>query len=350
MKLAARRLEPFIISKVISPVVYRLTLPPTWKIFPTFHASLLSPYKEMEEHGTNFLEPPPELVGGNEEYEVEKVLGYRTHGQWKKKQYLIKWKGYSEAHNSWEPEENLNAPDLVKEYHNQHGAKTRRIVYKESNHEHSRTMAPRLASTHHTCLSNIENFDYFVGNRATDGIQQALESCEIHTYTPTEYEEPVASHHVDEQWRNEPPADAFDASPQHFGDHLLAVEFTSEGKDPPAGECPLALLPPAEDLLRVLSMSSERAPPRHAGDAGSTADAGDHLALPLGNRRPDDDGRHHSQGGPIPEEGVDWPQPEVERLPSENSPITSSPNSSIYLFDFDPWDASLPSPADPTLD
>jgi hypothetical protein len=134
MKLAAQRLGPFTISKVISPVVYCLTLPPTWKIFPTFHTSLLSPYKETEEHGANFLEPPPELVGGNEEYEVEKVLGHRTHGWWKKRQYLIKWKGYSEAHNSWEPEENLNAPDLVKEYHNQNRARIRRIVYKKDEH------------------------------------------------------------------------------------------------------------------------------------------------------------------------------------------------------------------------
>jgi hypothetical protein len=47
---------------------------------------------------------------------------------------------------------------------------------------------------------------------------------------------------------------------------------------------------------------------------------------------------------------VDRAQQEVEGLPSENSPVTASPNSSIYLFDFDPWDASLPSPADPTLD
>jgi hypothetical protein len=49
-KLAARRYGPFIVSKVISPVVYRLELPPAWKIFNTFHAALLSPYKETEEH------------------------------------------------------------------------------------------------------------------------------------------------------------------------------------------------------------------------------------------------------------------------------------------------------------
>lgn len=64
------------VTKVISPVVYRLQLPPSWKVFDTFHVSLLSPYKETEQHGTNFLEPPPEVVEGTEEYEVEVILGY----------------------------------------------------------------------------------------------------------------------------------------------------------------------------------------------------------------------------------------------------------------------------------
>jgi hypothetical protein len=47
---------------------------------------------------------------------------------------------------------------------------------------------------------------------------------------------------------------------------------------------------------------------------------------------------------------VDRAQQEMEGLAPQDSPVTSSPNSSIYLFDFDPWDASLPSPADPTMD
>ena len=33
-------------------------------------------------------------------------------------QYLLKWKGYSQVHNSWEPAEHVHAPELVEEYHN----------------------------------------------------------------------------------------------------------------------------------------------------------------------------------------------------------------------------------------
>ena len=42
-KLANRCYGPFRVSKVISPVVYQLELPAAWKIFNTFHATLLSP-------------------------------------------------------------------------------------------------------------------------------------------------------------------------------------------------------------------------------------------------------------------------------------------------------------------
>ena len=93
--------------------------------------SLLSPYCKTEEHGQNFLEPPPEVIEGEDEYEVEQVLGQRTHGRWKKKQYLIKWKGYSAAHNSWEPAENVHAPELVKRYLDQSRTHVRAIVLKE---------------------------------------------------------------------------------------------------------------------------------------------------------------------------------------------------------------------------
>jgi hypothetical protein len=53
-KLAPKRHGPFEISQVLSPLTYRLRLPPTWKIHDVFHASLLSPYLETDTHGPNF--------------------------------------------------------------------------------------------------------------------------------------------------------------------------------------------------------------------------------------------------------------------------------------------------------
>jgi hypothetical protein len=72
-KLRAKRFGPFLISKKISEVAYKLDLPPQWRIHPVFNATQLHPYKETEIHGPNFLELPPELVAGEEEYEVEEI-------------------------------------------------------------------------------------------------------------------------------------------------------------------------------------------------------------------------------------------------------------------------------------
>ena len=75
-KLAPKRHGPFTITKQISPVMYKLQLPPAWTIHDVFHASLLTPYRVTEKRGTNNLQPPPELVDGEEEFEVENVLGH----------------------------------------------------------------------------------------------------------------------------------------------------------------------------------------------------------------------------------------------------------------------------------
>jgi hypothetical protein len=119
---------------VINPVSFQLDLPLQWKqkkIHPVFHTSLLSPYKEMEEHGINFPEPPPDLVEGEEEYKVEQVLDLRWHGRGKKLQYLLKWRGYSQAHDSWEPAEQVHAPELVDRFHQENPEAIRAICLKE---------------------------------------------------------------------------------------------------------------------------------------------------------------------------------------------------------------------------
>ncbi|KAH9052072.1 hypothetical protein EDB87DRAFT_1693011 [Lactarius vividus] len=76
------------------------------------------PYQETALHGKNFEEPPPNIIDGEEEWEVEEVWGEWQTGQAKKLQYLIHWKGYADAYDSWELATDMHAPDLIREYKN----------------------------------------------------------------------------------------------------------------------------------------------------------------------------------------------------------------------------------------
>jgi len=119
-KLAPKCVGPFCITWIISPVAFQLELPLLWRIYDVFHASLLTRYQETHVHRPNFSKLPPKLIKGEEEFEVEAVINHHKHGRWHQHQYLIKWKGYPHSDNTWEPSENIHAPDLISEYHKQH--------------------------------------------------------------------------------------------------------------------------------------------------------------------------------------------------------------------------------------
>ena len=60
---------------------------------------------------------------GEEEWEVKAILAHRYFGHQKKLQYLVKWHGYPDSDNTWEPVENLHANDLIQDYeHHWQGA------------------------------------------------------------------------------------------------------------------------------------------------------------------------------------------------------------------------------------
>ncbi len=90
-----------------------------WSIHDVFHIDLLTPYHETDLHRSNYSRPAPDLVNNEEEYEVEKILDSRQFGRTRKRQYLIKWKGYPDSDNEWVDKRDIHAPEAIREFESQ---------------------------------------------------------------------------------------------------------------------------------------------------------------------------------------------------------------------------------------
>ncbi len=114
-KLQKKRYGPFLVKEKLSGVTYKLKIPVKWKIHPVFHIDLLTKYQEIEMHGENYSPPPPDIIEGEEEQEVEQVVN-----KWVTKrgavQYLDKWKGFPEAENERLSRKHMHADQAIQEY------------------------------------------------------------------------------------------------------------------------------------------------------------------------------------------------------------------------------------------
>jgi hypothetical protein len=118
-KLGDRQLGPFEILEKIGPLDYRLDLPDGMsQIHPVFHVDKLYPFGGNEVNGLFPEEPEPIYLEGVDtpEYEVGEILDSRI--RWRRMEYLVKWKGYDESHNSWEVVTNLGKiKTMIKAFH-----------------------------------------------------------------------------------------------------------------------------------------------------------------------------------------------------------------------------------------
>jgi transposase InsO family protein len=106
------KVGPFLILKKNGPVTYTLQLPPDAKIHPRFHVKLLEPADpETPLQRTFRYETEEDNV-----FEVEEIIAHQ--GNKHNREYLVKWLGYDESENTWEPEGNLaNCKRLIQEHH-----------------------------------------------------------------------------------------------------------------------------------------------------------------------------------------------------------------------------------------
>jgi hypothetical protein len=127
-----RRLGPYKILEKVGASAYKLRLLETGQSHPVFNKALLTPYLEPLAHRRE-ERPALWIASSYEEYKVEEILKHQKHGRGF--QYLIKWKNYLLAEQTWEPKRHLmHVKELLDRYNVKHNIAIRSLPVPPKGH------------------------------------------------------------------------------------------------------------------------------------------------------------------------------------------------------------------------
>jgi hypothetical protein len=123
-KLSDKWIGPFRVTKVLdSKLAYELDLrPPYNKIHNVLPVSLLEPWHTRDDPKTDLRKDID--IEAEKLWMIERIVSHRGRG--KQRQYLIKWEGFPDEENTWEPRRHLDA-ELARQYDEDQLPKRRRI-------------------------------------------------------------------------------------------------------------------------------------------------------------------------------------------------------------------------------
>jgi len=123
-KLVDRYIGLYTIKEVAFTNAVKLQLLTSMRIYLVINISRIVRYKEQVE-GQKKKEGKPIEIEGVKEWEIEKILNKRKIRRVDK--YLVRWKGFTAEHNTWERKEDLeNAREVLEEFEGRMNAEVRR--------------------------------------------------------------------------------------------------------------------------------------------------------------------------------------------------------------------------------
>jgi Chromo (CHRromatin Organisation MOdifier) domain len=120
--------------------------------------------------------PLPEIIDGEEEWVVKKILDSKIMNR--KLCYLVKWEGFGVEHNSWEPWDNIHAPERVVDFHQRHPGAAHHIRAIHFNSIPFCSLPPPVVPRHHSLEGGVDVRGHpLTDNRPPFKVSQSADLC-----------------------------------------------------------------------------------------------------------------------------------------------------------------------------